>query len=165
MNEHVRVDGGISLREAEEFIWREAEILDRADYNAWLKLWLDGGFYVIPLKPDETDFKNTLNIAYDDAHMRRMRVDRLQGGFAISATPAARTVRLLSRFVPIEIGADFIRVRSAMHLTEDKFGRQRSFIANVEHRLERGDGGLFIHDKVVRLINADGVLTSISYLF
>lgn len=165
MNEHVRIDGGISLRDAEEFIWREAEVLDQADYEAWLKLWVDGGFYVIPLKPDEDDFKGTLNIAYDDAHMRRMRVERLQGGFAISATPAARTVRLVSRLVPIDVRKDFIRVRSAMHLTEDKFGRQRTFVANVEHCLERRGGDLFIHDKVVRLINADGVLTSISYLF
>lgn len=165
MNEHVRIDGGISLREAEEFIWLEAETLDKADYEGWLKLWVDGGFYVIPLKPAEMDFEASLNIAYDDAHMRRMRVDRLQGGFAISATPAARTVRLVSRFVPMEFGENFMRVRSAMHLTEDKFGRQRTFVANVEHHLERRDGALFIHDKIVRLINADGVLTSISYLF
>jgi len=165
MNELVKIEDSISLREAEEFLWLEADTLDRADYGAWLKMWVEGGYYVIPLKPDESDFKNTLNIAYDDAHMREMRVERLQGGFAISATPAARTIRFLSRLVLQEAGKGFLKVRSAMHLTEDKFGRQRTFVANVEHYLVRQDGELFIRDKVIRLINADGVLTSISYLF
>ena len=165
MNELVKIEDSISLREAEEFLWLEADTLDRADYAAWLKMWVEGGHYVIPLKPDESDFRNTLNIAYDDAHMREMRVGRLQGGFAISATPAARTIRFLSRQVLQEAGKDFLKVRSAMHLTEDKFGRQRTFVANVEHHLVRQDGELFIRDKVIRLINADGVLTSISYLF
>lgn len=165
MNELVKIEDGISLREAEEFLWLEADTLDRADYGAWLKMWVEGGYYVIPLKPHEADFRNTLNIAYDDAQMREMRVGRLQGGFAISATPAARTIRFLSRLVLQEAGQGFVKVRSAMHLTEDKFGRQRTFVANVEHHLVRQDGELFIRDKVIRLINADGVLTSISYLF
>lgn len=159
------VEGDISLREAEEFIWREADILDRADYGSWLSLWAPEGRYVIPIKYDATDFENSLNIVYDDAEMRRMRVERLGGGFAISATPAARTIRLASRFVVTHAEPGLIAVRSAMHLTEDKFDRQRVFVANVEHRLVRRDGALMIRDKVVRMINADGVLTSISYLF
>lgn len=165
MNDLAKVKHTISLREAEEFLWREADALDRADYQAWLGMWDEGGHYVIPIQPDATDFEGTLNIAYDDAKMRAMRVDRLQGGFAISATPAARTIRLVSRLVVEKAGADFVKVRSAMHLTEHKFDRQRVFVANVEHHLVAREGALKIRDKVVRIINADGVLTSISYLF
>jgi len=165
MNEHVKVDGNISLRQAEELIWLEADLLDRPDYNGWLDLWTQDGHYAIPTVPGETDFENTLNVAYDDTHMRKMRFARLHGGFAISATPAARTVRLLSRLVVLGAEKDALRIRSAMHLTEDKFGRQRTFAANVEHNLVHQDGVLRIRDKIVRLINADGVLTSISYLF
>ncbi|MDJ0933109.1 aromatic-ring-hydroxylating dioxygenase subunit beta [Breoghania sp.] len=154
----------ISLQEAQEFIWLEADILDRADYDVWLKLWIEDGHYVIPVERDDDDFRNHLNILYDDASMRKMRTERLQGGFAISAVPAARTIRLSSRFAVIESLPGALKVRSAMHLTEDKFGRQRPFLADVEHHLVRRDGKLLIHDKIVRLINSEGVLTSISYL-
>ncbi|MBB4122478.1 aromatic-ring-hydroxylating dioxygenase subunit beta [Martelella radicis] len=165
MSDTMTTETGITLAEAQQFIWLEADILDRADYEAWLKLWTEDGHYVIPVEHDTTNFRDNLNIVFDDAKMRKMRVERLQGGFAISATPAARTVRLSSRFVVTEALPGSLKVRSAMHLTEDKFGRQRTFLADVEHHLVRRDGQLLIHDKVVRLINSEGVLTSISYLF
>lgn len=160
----------MTLWEAAEFIWHEADILDRRDYQAWLNLWQGDGFYIIPINPQSDDYKNELNIAYDNAEMRQMRVARLTGGFAISATPAAKTVRVNSRFVfttpdDNEHNSQLIHVRSALHLTEDKFGRQRHFCADVEHRLMKTECGIALHDKIVRLINSDGVLTSISYLF
>ena len=38
-----------------ELIWREAELLDRKDYHAWLSLWDPAGFYVVPIDHDTTD--------------------------------------------------------------------------------------------------------------
>ncbi|WP_195818690.1 aromatic-ring-hydroxylating dioxygenase subunit beta [Roseobacter sp. MH60115] len=165
MNKVAKMTAEITLQDAATFIWHEADILDRGDYDAWLDLWTGDGLYVIPINPDSDDYPNDLNIAYDDAGMRKMRVGRLAGGFAISAAPAAKTVRLNARFVLLEQAEGHALVRSAMHLTEDKFGRQRTFAANVEHRLVRTESGLKIRDKIVRLVNSDGVLTSISYLF
>ena len=83
---------------AVQFIWREADILDRKDYRAWLELWSPEGFYVVPIDPLATDFAATLNYAYDDHHMRALRVQRLSSGYSPSVTDAARTVRTVSRF-------------------------------------------------------------------
>ncbi len=156
----------ISLDEAVHFIWDEAEILDRADYNAWQALWAEeAGFYVIPIDQDSDDFANTLNIVYDNAEMRKARAERLMAGFSISAAPAAKTVRTVSRFKITEAEGDMTTVTAAQHVIEDKFGRQRMFAMNLSYKLVKTDDGIRIHEKVVRLLNSDGVLTSISYLF
>lgn len=156
---------GLTLDAVVEFLWAEADILDRQDYDAWLPLWTGEGHYVIPIKPDTDDFANELNIVYDDAGMRKARAARLQGGFSISAAPPAQTVRTLSRFVITKADEGGVTVRSALHVIEDKFGRQRMFAANVTHELTLVDGEIRIVNKVVRLLNSDGTLTSISYLF
>lgn len=155
----------LTLDTAIRFLWTEADILDRQDYDAWLALWAEGGHYVIPVDPRTEDFANTLNLVYDDAAMRRARAARLMGGFSISAAPPARTVRTLSRHVVMAEAPGELTLRSALHVIEDKFGRQRMFAADVTHVLVVTPEGVRIRDKVVRLLNSDGVLTAISYLF
>ncbi|HEX7912089.1 MAG TPA: aromatic-ring-hydroxylating dioxygenase subunit beta [Paraburkholderia sp.] len=88
---------------AVQFIWREADMLDRRDYHAWLDLWDPQGHYVVPIDPHTTDFAATLNYAYDDQHMREMRVQRMTSGYLASASDAVRTV---SRFTLSSDAAD-----------------------------------------------------------
>ena len=155
----------VNLAAITEFLWKEADLLDAKEYDQWLQLWTGSGHYVIPVDKQGDDFANTLNIAYDNALMRDMRVKRLQGGFSISAAPPAESVRTVSRIVIDSVEGSLITVRAAQHVMEDKFGRQRSFAMNVTWKLEQTEEGLKIHDKIIRLLNSDGMLTSISYLF
>lgn len=152
------------LQRVTQFIWGEADLLDRKDYDAWLTLWTQDGHYILPIG-DIEDYQNVLNLAYDNAAMRRMRIDRFKAGFSISSAPPAQTVRTLSRFVISAEDDREVQVRCAQHLVEDKFGRQRLFAANVTYVLARAGEGFLIRDKIVRLLNSDGILTSISYLF
>lgn len=150
---------------AMQFIWREAEILDRLDYKAWLPLWSQDGLYIIPTEFGVKDHADALNVAYDDAEMREARVKRLRSGFSMSASPPARTVRTISRFV-FERDGDVLVVRSAMQIAEYKFERLRTIAADVEHHLEAAEGGQWqIGRKIVTLINADDYLHGIGYLF
>jgi len=155
----------IALEEAAAFIWREAELLDRQDYADWLDLWTDKGLYVIPIERGEVDPAGELNIAYDDAAMRRMRVKRLQSGFAMSSAPSARTVRTTSRFVPEPGEGGSVTVRCAQMLVEFKFERTRVLGADVTYRLVRRGDGLALDGKVIRLLNSDEPLWGIGYLF
>ncbi len=75
----------ISLNEAVEFVWYEADLLDSATYDEWLSLWTDEAHYIVPIEPGETDFENTLNYAYDNHEMRKKRVERLVSGQSVSA--------------------------------------------------------------------------------
>lgn len=152
-----------TLAAAAEFIALEADLLDTRDYAAWLDLWDHDGRYVVPVDPEESNFLDTLNYAYDDAAMRSMRVRRLTSGESMSASHAARTLRVVSRFRLIEEGS-VIRLRNAQLLTEYKFDRHRTYAANVEWALRPEGDGFKIVEKVVRLINGGDALAGITFL-
>mgnify|MGYP006145356199 CR=1 FL=1 len=164
MTEMSKIDSRALLAQVTEFLWAEADLLDRKDYDVWLDLWQGTGFYTLPIG-DTEDFANALNLCHDDATMRRDRIVRFQQGFSISSAPPAQTVRTVSRIVIEKVEGDVITVRSAEHVVEDKFGRQRLWAANMTHTLIATDGGFRIRNKVVRLLNSDGMLNSFSYLF
>lgn len=154
----------ITLDEAMVFAWLEADLLDSASYDEWLALWTPTARYIVPIEPGVTDFENALNYAYDDAAMRAKRVDRLVSGQSVSASPVARTVRLLSRFRVLRSDAGGCAMRCAQMLTEVRRGRERTYAADVEFILLRTADGLRIQQKVVRLVNSTEALGGIGYI-
>jgi 3-phenylpropionate/cinnamic acid dioxygenase small subunit len=147
-----------------QFIWREAELLDRKDYRAWLDLWDPSGFYVVPIDPEATDFAATLNYAYDDHHMRGMRVDRMVSGYSASAADAARTVRTVSRFTLSSDDASIVTVHSAQVIVAYKRGVPTLFAADLEHRISMAGAEPRIVQKVIRLIDSTDALSAIGFL-
>jgi 3-phenylpropionate/cinnamic acid dioxygenase small subunit len=154
----------ISPQEAEALVELEADLLDHACYEEWLALWTPTARYVVPIDPATTAFEDSLNYAYDDHEMRRKRTERLLNGQSISASPVARTVRLLSRFRMLEACEQSCELRCAQLLTEHRRGRTRMYVANLSYRLVREGGALKIDQKVVRLINSMEALGGISYI-
>ncbi|MEP1767804.1 MAG: aromatic-ring-hydroxylating dioxygenase subunit beta [Sulfitobacter sp.] len=152
------------LAEVSEFLWKEADILDSKDYDAWLDLWLVEGTYILPMGEGE-DYENQLNLCYDDDKMRRLRIDRFKRGFSISSAPAADTVRTVSRIVIDSVVGDEIKLRAAQHVIEDKFGRQRIWAADISFTLRKTEAGFKIERKIAKLLNSGGMLNSFSYLF
>ena len=154
----------ILLDEAMEFVWLEADLLDSASYDQWLALWTPDARYVVPIDPGTTDFENALNYAYDDHAMRQKRAERLVSGQSISASPVARTVRLVSRFRMLHSSPQGCELRCAQLLTEVRRGRERMYAADLEYRLVRTGDGLRIDRKVIRLVNSTEALGGIGYI-
>lgn len=154
----------ITLDEAMQFAWLEADLLDSASYDEWQALWTPTSRYVVPIEPGATDFENTLNYAYDDAEMRAKRAERLVSGQSVSASPVARTVRLLSRFRVLRSDAGGCVLRCAQMVTEYRRGRERTYAADVEFHYVRTAEGLRIERKVIRLINGTDALGGIGYI-
>lgn len=152
------------MQKAIAFIWAEAEMLDRKDYNNWEELWLDEGHYVVPIDRDTEDFASTLNYVYDDKRMRRMRIVRLTSGNSMSAVDAATTVRTISRFTKKSETADTIEVKSAQVVVAYKRGTNDLFAADVTHRIRFVNGEPRLEQKVVRLINSEDSLNAIGFL-
>lgn len=146
------------------FIWREAELLDSKDYEAWGALWTEGGHYVVPIDPDTEDFASQLNYAYDDARMRRLRIERFTSGYSMSAVDSARTIRTVSRFALVGIEDDIVEVRSAQLLAAHKRGATTLFAANLSHRIRLSAQGDLLEQKVVRLINSQEALNALGFL-
>jgi 3-phenylpropionate/cinnamic acid dioxygenase small subunit len=154
----------ISLAEAIEFVWLEADMLDAAQYDEWLALWTPDARYIVPIDPSVTDFENALNYAYDDHGLREKRVARLVNGYSISASPVARTVRLLSRFRLLQSNDTGCELRCAQMVTEFRRKRERTYAADLTYRLVQAPSGLLIQQKVVRLINSTEALSGIGYI-
>jgi 3-phenylpropionate/cinnamic acid dioxygenase small subunit len=152
------------IQRAIGLVWHEAALLDAKDYEHWLELYTADAHYVIPIDAQTDDFENSLNMVYDDARMRRMRVTRLTEGYSISAIDAARTVRTLSRFTVGSVTDSEVTLRSAQVLVAYKRGRQHVLGAEVEHRIALDEGGDRIRGKVVRLINSESSVPAFGYL-
>ncbi|WP_061240781.1 aromatic-ring-hydroxylating dioxygenase subunit beta [Ectopseudomonas composti] len=152
------------LNHVSAFIWQEADMLDHGDFDAWLNLWADKGTYIIPIDPNETDFENTLNYAYDDHHMRKLRVQRLIGGESISTSPRARTVRSLSRFRVLGEEGAVVTVRCAQNLREFRKDVLKHYTADVTFELKRDGDSFKIQRKLIQLINSTDTLAGIGYI-
>lgn len=152
------------VQRAIQLVWHEAALLDAKDYETWIDLYTDDASYVIPIDPRTDDFDNTLNMVYDDARMRRMRVTRLVGGYSISAIDSARTVRTVSRFIVDALSDTEVTLRSAQVLVSFKRGTQAVLAADLTHRIALGEGGDRIAHKVVRLVNSEAAVNPSGYL-
>ena len=154
----------ITLDEAMQFAWLEADLLDSGAYDEWQELWTPTSRYIVPIEPGATDFENSLNYAYDDTAMRAKRAERLVSGQSVSASPVARTVRLLSRFRMLRASDSECAMRCAQMLTEFRRGRERTYAADMEFLYVRTADGLRIERKVIRLINGTEPLGAIGYI-
>ncbi len=153
------------LNEVTAFIWAEADMLDHAEYQDWLGLWNEAGVYIIPIDPTQTDYENSLNYAYDNHHMRNLRVQRLENGEAISTAPKANTVRSISRVRVIQEQGNEIVLRCAQNLREFRKENLKHYTADVTYHLERqAQGELKIQRKIVNLVNSTDTLAGISYI-
>nr|WP_288453007.1 aromatic-ring-hydroxylating dioxygenase subunit beta [uncultured Pseudomonas sp.] len=152
------------LQEVTAFIWAEGDMLDHNEYDTWLALWADKGTYIIPIDPKEEDFENTLNYAYDDAHMRQLRVQRLIGGESISTSPQPRTVRSASNFRVLSEDGDQVRVRCSQHLRDFRKESLKHYSADLTYDLVRSGDSFKIQRKLIRLINSDDTLAGIGYI-
>lgn len=147
-----------------ELVWHEASLLDEKRYEDWERLWAPDGLYVIPIDPDAEDFATVLNMVYDDARMRRMRVERLVSGYSISVTAAARTVRTVSRFTAAEGPDGAVELRSAQVLVGHK--RDVTFVvgADLTHWIRVEDGIPRLARKVVRLVDSEAAVDALGFL-
>lgn len=152
------------LNQVTAFIWAEGDMLDHGEFDTWLSLWNEKGTYIIPINPKEEDFENTLNYAYDDHHMRQLRIQRLTGGDSISTSPQPRTVRTLSRFRVLFENDEKVTVRCAQNVREFRKDSLKHYSADIVYELERVSDTFKIQRKLIRLINADDALAGIGYI-
>jgi 3-phenylpropionate/cinnamic acid dioxygenase small subunit len=147
-----------------ELIWREGQLLDDKKYEEWQTLYTEDAKYIIPVDPDSEDFESSLNMVYDDARMRHMRVTRLVQGYSMSAVAAARTSRTISRFTVEKLAEDSVTLRSAQVLVAFKRDKFQVLGADVTHRIRFAGDDARIELKVIRLVNSDSAVNASGFL-
>jgi 3-phenylpropionate/cinnamic acid dioxygenase small subunit len=151
--------------EVEQFLYREAWLLDHGRLDEWLGLFTDDATYWIPLRADQSDPLTTSSIVYDDRRLLEVRVRQFQHPRAHARTPAPRTVHQISNVQVMQAEGDVLRVDSTLALLEYRHERQRVWGALVEHHLRRTADGLRIALKRIDLVNSEAELDGVVCIF
>jgi benzoate/toluate 1,2-dioxygenase subunit beta len=144
-------------RAVEAFILREARLLDRGEFEAWLELYAPQGIYWMPSQPHQTDPLGVPSIMYEDHAILSMRVQRLLEARALVLTPMPRTTHLVSNIEVEDTDGDDVTAQAAFICVEHQGGRQRMFSGRHSYQLGRDNGSFRIKMKRVDLLNCDGV--------
>jgi len=157
----------VSRAEVEDFLFREAALLDEWRLEEWLGLLTDdAAYYVPPNDHPEGDHRHTLYTLADDIVRIRERVKRLMSPECHAEYPHSRTRRLIGnvRIIGTEgdlivVGANFICHRYR------RYERIRQYTGSYRYLLKREGGELRIKERRV-LIDAHelGSLGSLSFI-
>lgn len=126
----------------EDFLYHEADLLDRWQLDGWLRLFDDDATYEVPATdaPDGVPGRDLFIIA-DTLPVLRGRVTRLKSVNAFVESPKSRTRRLVGNVRIVGTSADFIDVAANFHITRIRKGVTDTYIGCYEHRLHIGEDG------------------------
>ena len=148
------------------FLEREARLLDRRDYKAWLAMFAPECAYWVPGTPERGDPRREITVAFHDRRQLEDRIYRLQTGYAWSQRPESRTVRSVTN---VELfateSAGIVMARSNFQIAELLDGESRLWAGWTGHRLEESAEGFSILAKQVNLIDCDRNLRNPSITF
>ena len=154
----------VDSREAERFLYYEAQLMDEHRYEEWVTLWTDDGIYWVPSNRDDYDPNKFVSIIYDDRERIQDRIDRLSSGAAWAQEPRSRMRRLISNVEVEDGGGSEVAVHSNFILIELRRGRQVTYAARQVHRLRPENGSFKIVFKKVMLVNNDEPIHNLSFL-
>lgn len=149
------------LRQVEQFLYREARLLDSRQFRQWIDLLADDLRYWIPMRSnrysaasksisildgsryEEDDLSKESDQAFmdEDKGSLRRRVDRLDTGMAWAEDPPSRTRHLISnvevepgeRESEVKVYSNFIMYRSRGETEEDFYvGSREDVLRSVD---------------------------------
>jgi 3-phenylpropionate/cinnamic acid dioxygenase small subunit len=153
-----KANGADVLREVEQFLFRQAEILDGRRWGDYIGLFAENGFYWMPASPEQTTGEGMPSIFYEDRDLMTVRMKRLTHPHAWSQSPLWGTSHLVSN-VTVEKqdprSGDVV-VRSRFHMMEFRRETSRHFAGSYVHHLQRNAGGYRIKLQRVDMVNGQG---------
>jgi len=151
-------------RELEQFIYREAALLDGREFEAWLELFADDAIYWIPNWDANGDPNEDGVIVYEDRTGLRARVARLLHPLNPTQVPLPRTRHFITNVMPAGGDNGHVTVSSNQVVYVSQAGRQHQFAGACQHVLTAGQDGWLIRRKQVSLLANDAPLTQIPVL-
>ena len=142
----------------EKFLYRQAEIIDNQQWDAWLALFTEDGKYWMPAAADQEIADGQPNIFYEDLFLMEMRVKRVTHPYAHSQSPVQRLSRVVSNVIieSFDSGSGDVLVRSKFHVVEYRLDDQRYFAGKYRHHLKNTADGYKIELQRVDIANVEG---------
>jgi 3-phenylpropionate/cinnamic acid dioxygenase small subunit len=157
--------GSLDQHRCEQFLLREAQLLDEAKFDEWLSLFTGDAWYWVPSEPGQADPQNTVSLIYDDRRLLETRVRRLASPRMYSQEPRSRCSRLVGNVTIEDSDGRSTTVRSKFVMVEYRRDSQRLFAGTASHRLVQFDGAIRIAWKRVELVNCDAPMDGITQPF
>jgi p-cumate 2,3-dioxygenase beta subunit len=132
-------------REVEDFLVREAALLDEWRLDDWLDLFTEDARYMVPATDMPTaDPKETLAIINDDMARLRGRVERLKSRHAHREFPWSRTRRFVTNVRIKDINGEEIHANASFLVYRIRSGHVDPLIGSYVYTLRRVAGLLKI---------------------
>jgi 3-phenylpropionate/cinnamic acid dioxygenase small subunit len=160
--------------EAEEFLYREASLLDERRLDEWLTLCTDDIHYWMPIRRTTTvkeidnEFTKPGGMAFfdDDKRTLGLRVQRLAVGRAWAEDPPSRTRHTVTNVRVVSADANEMLVALNFHLYRTRLDSEEdSWIGRREDLLRRENGALKLARRYIYLDQTVILSQNMSNLF
>jgi benzoate/toluate 1,2-dioxygenase subunit beta len=149
---------GDRLRQVEQFLYRQADILDNKRWLEFVDLFTPDGVYWMPAEPSQTTGDGVPSIFHEDRDLMTVRAKRITHPRAWSQAPAWGTSHLVGN-VTIA-GEDkttgSLLVSSRFHMLEFRRDASRHFAGSYQHHLVPTGDGFRIKLQRVDMVNGQG---------
>ena len=134
--------------EVEQFLYKEAWLLDEWRLDEWLDLFTEDARYVVP-STDLPDGDPKQDLVFIDDNRLRLqgRVNRLKSRHAHREYPWSRTRRFITNIRVTEASSDYLVVAASALVYRIRQQEEAPYIGSYEFRLKRLDGELKIQHR------------------
>jgi 3-phenylpropionate/cinnamic acid dioxygenase small subunit len=140
--------------EVEQFLYRQAELLDDKNWQEWIDLFTPDGIYWMPPEPSHTTWEGMPAIFAEDKNLMTVRMKRVLHPDAWSQRPLWETNHIVSNVIIEKETEDEIVVRSRFHMMELRRDDVRHFAGRYRHTLVKTGEGCAIKLQRVDMTNA-----------
>lgn len=147
-----------------QFIYREAQLQDDHQYDAWEALWTDDAIYWVPANGMDIDPEREMSIIYDNRSRIALRVSQFHTGHRYSQEPASGLRRTVSNIEVEQLGNGEIEAKSNAIIFESNLRGEHIWATRNIYRLRREGDGFRMAKKTVLLANNDKPLYTLAFL-
>jgi benzoate/toluate 1,2-dioxygenase beta subunit len=156
-----------TLQELEQYLYREARLIDEKRWDEWAGLFVEEGEYWVPASRGQPDPDNHVSLVYERSLLRDIRLKRYNHPNAMSLQPQPYSVHLISNVMLDSYDEDsgLCVVNSRFIMLEYRRNEQLTYGGATTHTLEAAGESWRIRMKKVELVNCDSALGSIQIYF
>lgn len=141
--------------DVEQFLYRQAGLLDAKQWQAWIDLFTPDGVYWMPPDASYETWEGQPAIFAEDKNLMTVRMGRVLHPDAWSQRPLWGTNHIVSNVTIDKVAKNGdVAVRSRFHMMELRRDDVRHFAGQYTHRLKKTKSGYRIKLQRVDMTNA-----------
>jgi benzoate/toluate 1,2-dioxygenase beta subunit len=146
---------GSTQHAVEQFLYRQAEVLDGKRWQDYIDLFTEDGVYWMPANPADKHWDGIPSIFAEDKNLMTVRMKRVLHPDAWSQRPLWGTNHVVGNVIIEKESANGdVKARSRFHMMELRRDNVRHFAGSYVHDLKRTRDGYRIRQQRVDMTNA-----------